>query len=98
MTEEVYQAYGRHQARERAARQALDARYAAAVGWLESNFNSLEHWRRFVQHVEALIARFREEERQAPPYPESALLRQVLTAIAHGEHREEDQRTGHEAP
>src|SRR5262245_55934524 len=32
----------------------------------ETNFPSLTHWRRYVEQVEASIARFREEERALP--------------------------------
>ena len=44
----------------------LTRRYQSACFWLESNFDSLTHWRRFVEGVEQLIRQFRREEKALP--------------------------------
>jgi hypothetical protein len=77
MTEAELHAYNQKEARERPERKALDQRYAYAVDWLETNFNSLTHWRRFVTHVEQIIKTFREEEKAQTPFQGSACMREL---------------------
>jgi hypothetical protein len=77
MTHAELGAYAAKRAREQPERDRLTRRYHAATGWLESNCNSLSHWRRFVEHVEQLIAAFRREERAQALFDGSAFMREL---------------------
>jgi hypothetical protein len=67
-------AYDQKRAAERPAREQLHQRYREVLDWLERNFHSLSHWRRFVEHAEALIQTFREEEPLTNPSAASAFM------------------------
>ena len=55
MTDAEQDAYRAKRDRERPDVDRLTRRYEAACFWLESNFNSLTHWRRFVAYTEQII-------------------------------------------
>jgi hypothetical protein len=61
--------------RERPEYDRLTQRYRAACFWLESNFDSLTYWRRFVEGVEQIILQFRREEHTLPPFAGRAFMR-----------------------
>jgi hypothetical protein len=61
MPEAAYQAYLATRTREMPERRALNLRYAETGKWMESNFDTLDHWRRYVAHIEVLMVMFREE-------------------------------------
>ena len=65
--EEVYQLHVAECTRQMPEYRALTWRYHEAWKWMESNFDTLDHWRRYVEHVEALMVLFREEERDREP-------------------------------
>jgi hypothetical protein len=69
--------YFAKQDRERPECEQLTRRYRSACFWLESNFNSLIHWRRFVEHTEHIIVQFRREEHALPPFEGSAFMREL---------------------
>ncbi len=71
---ELIAAYRQKRDTEWPAREALNHRYREVLDWPGRNFNSLSHWRRFVEHSEALIQRFREEEPFVNPSDESAFM------------------------
>ena len=78
MTPAELEAYAQKRARERPERHALEQRYAYAVDWLQTNFTSVAHLRRFVEHVETMIETFRAEERAMAPFEGSAFLRELI--------------------
>ena len=67
MSEAAYQAYLAQRTAEMPARQALNWRWQQAMGWVESNFTSLEEWRRVVDAIEGITQQLREEERDREP-------------------------------
>lgn len=70
--------YNQKRDRELPEREALSRRYWAADAWLETNFTSLAHWRRYVEAVEAIIATFRAEEAQLPFSRASSFMRELM--------------------
>ena len=78
MTQAEQDAYRAKRDREHPERQQLTRRYEDAWSWLETNFNSLTHWRRVVEQFEAQIRQFREEEAALPPFEGSAFLRELV--------------------
>jgi hypothetical protein len=77
MTDAELAAYRAKRDRERPEYDQLTRRYKSACFWLESNFNSLTHWRHFVEHTEQIIRQFRQEEQALPPFEGSAFLREL---------------------
>jgi hypothetical protein len=77
MTEAASAAYDAKRDRERPEDDQLTRRYKSVCFWLESNVNSLTHWRRFVEHVEQIIRQFRREEQALPPFNGSAFMREL---------------------
>ena len=67
MTPAELAAYRAKRDRERLEYDRLTRRYQSVCGWLERNFDSLTHWRRFVEHAERIIGQFRREEDALPP-------------------------------
>jgi hypothetical protein len=67
MSEAEYAASCAQKTAEWPARHALNWRYAEAMEWLETNVTSLDHWQRFVEHVEAIMRVFRDEARDREP-------------------------------
>ena len=63
--------------RERPEYDQLTRRYRSACFWLESTFDSLTHWRRFVESVEQIILQFRREEHALPPFEGRAFMREL---------------------
>jgi hypothetical protein len=78
MTAAELNAYQGKRHRERPEREQLTRRYEAAWSWLETNFNSLTHWRRVVEQFEEQIRQFRDEEATLPPFEGSAFLRELV--------------------
>jgi len=78
MTQAEQDAYRAKRERERPEYQDLRRRYEEAWSWLESNFNSLTHWRRVVEQFEHLIRQFRDEEAALPPFEGSAFMRELV--------------------
>ena len=74
MEQADYEAYQCKRDQERPEREALNQRYASAMDWLETNCNTLTHWRRFVLHVEEIITTFRAEEQRIEPCEDSCFL------------------------
>jgi hypothetical protein len=70
-------AYRAKRDRERPEYDRLTQRYQSACFWLESNFDSLTYWRRFVEGVEQIVRQFRREERALPPFAGSAFMREL---------------------
>jgi hypothetical protein len=77
MTEAEYAAYQAKRVREWREHAALDRRYKRVCSLLESTFNSLTQWRRFVEQAEALLGQFRAEEQVLPPFAGSAFMREL---------------------
>ena len=78
MTHAEHDAYRAKRQRERPEYEQLRRRYEVAWSWLESNFNSLSHWRRVVEQFERLIQQFREEDTALPPFEGSAFLCELV--------------------
>jgi hypothetical protein len=78
LTQAEHDAYRAKHERERPEYEQLTRRYEAAWSWLETNFNSLAHWRRVVEQFEAQTRQFREEEAALPPFEGSAFLRALV--------------------
>jgi len=77
MTPAELESHRAKQHRERPEYEQLTRRYKSACCWLESNFDSLTHWRRFVEHTEQIIRQFRREEQALPPFEGSAFMREL---------------------
>jgi hypothetical protein len=80
MTPAELAAYRAKRDRERPEYDRLTQRYRSACFWLESNFDSLTHWRRFVEGVEQIIRLFRREEHALPPFEGSAFMHELCAA------------------
>jgi uncharacterized damage-inducible protein DinB len=71
-------AHLRKQRREWPERAQLNQRHRVACTWLETNFTSLAHWRRYVEAVEAVIALFRQEELAQPYFAGCSFMRELV--------------------
>ncbi len=74
MTPAEIDAYNTKRLRERPEHDRLTRRYRRAMLWLESDCNTLTHWRRFVAHTEAILHQFREERDALPPFEGSGFM------------------------
>jgi len=77
MSKAQYDAYEAKRWREQRERDQLHQRLREAELWLESNFNLLTHYHRYVRTVEALMVQLRQEELRQPPMGISSFFREL---------------------